>query len=115
MRKSNERNELRLEFLGEQDGVPERALKTALLVELAKFREVQRGYLARVGFAPNRNVGIALCLAPITGRDGAIVQAVGKVFAEQFSRETHLDIVFVSQDQEDDLRRVCSPFYETKD
>lgn len=111
MRKPSERNEPRLEFLGEQDGEPERALKTVLTIELSKFREVERAYLARVGFAPSADVGVALCLTPSTAKDATIVQHVGNVFAAQFSREAHLDVVFVDGEQEGDLQRVCRPFY----
>jgi hypothetical protein len=113
MRKPTERNEPRLEFLGEQDGEPERALKTVLAIELAKFPEVERAYLAQVGFAPSAGVGVALCLTPSTTKDAAIVQHVGKVFAAQFSRDAHLDVVFVDGEQETDLQRVCRPFYTT--
>jgi hypothetical protein len=33
------------------------------------------------------------------------------VFATQFSRSAQLDVIFVSPEQEADLRRVCKPFY----
>jgi len=45
-------SEPRLEFLGEQDGEAERALKAVLAKELATFPGVKRAYLARVGFGP---------------------------------------------------------------
>jgi hypothetical protein len=111
VRSPSKRNEPRVEFLGEQDGLPERALKAALQSELAQFTEVKWAYLARVGFAPNAQPGVALCLAPLTSNDSAIAQHVGKVFASQFSRDAHLDVIFVSPEQEADLRRVCKPFY----
>jgi hypothetical protein len=113
MRKPTERNEARVEFLGDQDGPSERALKTVLTTELSKFPQVERAYLARVGFAPDHQIGVALCLAPLASNAEVIVQHVGEVFASQFSRDAHLDVIFVSDEQEADLRRVSNPFYQS--
>lgn len=111
MRKPTERNEARVEFLGEQDGAPERAFKAVLRIELAKCSQIESAYLARVGFAPHTQTGVALCVAPAVSNAEAVVQHIGKVFADQFSRDAHLDVIFVNDEQEADLRRVCSPFY----
>lgn len=111
MRNPTQRNEARIEFLGEQDGVPERELKIALESALADFRDVERAYLARIGFGPNQRTGIALCLAPPSKQAALIVRRVAEVFSNLFSRDAHLDVIFVSDEQELDLRRVCTPFF----
>jgi hypothetical protein len=109
-RQPDERQERRVEFLGEQDGPSERELKAVLRMELGQFPFVQRAYLARIGFAPNDAVSVALCIAPASKDDRAIVTMVNRVFGERFTSATHLDIVFVNPDQEADLRRVCRSF-----
>ncbi len=109
-RSPNERREQRVEFLGEQDGPPERELKALLRAELRRFLSVQRAYLARIGFAPDAPVSVALCIAPSSKDDRAIVKTVSRVFKAYFASEAHLDIVFLDAEQEGDLRRVCGSF-----
>jgi len=104
------RRERRIEFLGEQDGVPERELKALLVTELRRFPSVQGAYLARIGFAPDAAPSVALCLVPSSRDDREIVQAVNRVFASLFSSGQHLDVVFIDEQEEADLRRVCPSF-----
>jgi hypothetical protein len=97
--------------LGEQDGLPERDLKSALKPKLEELGEVERAYLARIGFGPSEEPSVALCLAPTSGRAANIVQSVGEVFSRFFSPDAYLDVIFVAGQQEADLRRVCRPFF----
>lgn len=112
MRKPTERREPRVEFLGEQDGPPERELKDALRIELRQFPKVKRAYLARVGYAPDATPAVALCLAPSGTEDRTVVDRVLKVFASLFSANSYIDVLFPSAEQELDLQRVCAPFFE---
>lgn len=105
------RREARIEFLGEQDGPPERQLKTLLIEGLRQHSTVRRAYLARLGFAPVTTPSVALCLASTAGEDRRLVEICSGIFSSLFNSETALDIVFVSPEQEADLARVCSPFY----
>ena len=107
----HQRREPRIEFLGEQDGEPERDLKQRLTEVLSSFPTVRRGYLARVGFAPSDEVVVALCLASDTP-DPKLVDQVEKVFRTLFAKGTFLDILFLSAQQEVDVARVCSAFFE---
>jgi hypothetical protein len=114
MRKRTERVEQRVDFLGEQDGPSEQALKAALLAQLLRHTPVERAYLARVGFGPGEPPQVALCLAPPAANGRGLLDHIGQVFAGQFAREAHLDIIFVNDEQETDLGRVCRPFYLRK-
>lgn len=101
-----------IKFIGEQDGLPERDLK-ALFVEL--FREkptVQGAYLARADYGDATGANVALCVKSSIGEDTALVSAVSAVFGEMFNTHEHLDILFIRDDQEQQLRAVCRPFYE---
>ena len=110
----NHRQESRVEFLGEQDGPPERLLKADLATTLGRYRAIRRAYLARVGFQPEAMVSVALCVAPATAEDTSVVRSVGEIFSRHAGPAAHLDVVFVTDEQEVDLRRVCRPFFERK-
>ena len=107
------RSEPRVEFLGEQDGPVEGKLKEALTLELAGFPEVTTAYLARVGFQPENKTSVALCVRFSGGNKEAIVKRVSARFAELFNKAVFLDVLFLTAQQEVDLKRVCSAFYAT--
>ena len=54
------------------------------------------------------------CYAYATNPDVArLKERVGRLFAGFFRPDAFLDIVFLSPDQEADIDKVCSAFYET--
>jgi hypothetical protein len=106
-----ERRELRVEFLGEQDGVPERALKAAITPILAADPTIARAYLARVGFQPSDQGSVALCVAGPVVPSPAVLREVQLCFGTLFRTGAALDILALSAEQDSDARRVCSPFY----
>lgn len=100
-----------MRFVGEQDGVPEREFKERVVPLLDGNAVVERGYLARVGYDSSSSDVVALCLLAQSPQD-ALLREIGAVFASMFRREQHLDILFIDRDQERELSRVCSPFFE---
>jgi hypothetical protein len=102
----------RVEFLREQDGVPERELKRRLSDLFAERGGggVRRAYLAIIRHHGQAPLSVALCLRVDGGPDRALVDSVGKVFASLFNERMFLDIVFVDEAQEVELARVCKPF-----
>ena len=107
-----ERQVGRLVFLGEQDGPVEYQLKDRLAQAVLVGSPIARAYLARV--EPDAESGVALCLRGVAGgADRHIVRKVAEVFGEIFGAREHLDIVFVSEAQERELRRVCTPFWDS--
>ena len=94
-------------FVGEQDGEPELLLKNALVAELRVVPQVKRAYLAQVEYADG--VHVALCLA--ASDDRLLVERISSCFAQIFAQEEHLDILFLTPDQETELERVCTPFH----
>jgi hypothetical protein len=101
-----------IRFLGEQDGAPEREFKEAVARLLGTNATVERGYLARVAYESSSNASVAVCLVARDPQD-ELLQEIGSVFASMFGRDQHLDILFISRDQEQDLARVCSVFFES--
>lgn len=99
-------------FLCEQDGPPERVLKDQLIDVFKETKGVQSAYLARVTYGSGKNPGVAMCVRAIVRSDEALVEDIGRIFASIFGAHEHLDIVFLTSEQEHDLLTVCRPFFK---
>lgn len=100
-----------IEFLAEQDGVPERELKAELLGCLEEIPASQRAYLAVVQYSGKPARSIALCLVAEPGSESSTVPKIGAVFSRMFNPNEYLDIIFISESQELKLLQVCKPFF----
>jgi len=98
-----------VEFVGEQDGPPERELKGALCLAFKARPDVARAYLCRVRYDRAGTHAVALALS--APEDPGLADQVGQVFWQMFGRGVPLDIMFVESDVEMRLAKVCSPFY----
>jgi len=101
-----------MRFIGEQDGAPEREFKERVVPLLDGNAIVERGFLARVVYESSPSEVVALCLVARHPQE-ALLREIGAVFASMFGRHQHLDIVFIGRDQEQELARVCSPFFDS--
>ena len=99
------------QFVGEQDGIPERELKARLIARLGRRAEVRAAYLARVAYPGQSGVGVALCLRAHPGLEKQLVADLGEVFSGMFSHREHLDILFLNEGMEEELRILCRPFF----
>jgi hypothetical protein len=97
-------------FLGEQDGPAERRLKEALGVVLGLDRSVIRAYLARVHHDGKTSGVLALLTNDEQDSEKLVAQA-GKTFAALFNTRENLDIIFLSEEKDAEIRKVCPPFY----
>ncbi len=106
-----------LQFVGEQDGAPERELKQRLAQSLRPLG-VRKAYLARVQYSGGNSAhgeesSVALCVA--LGEEAAerqeIVERAGADFGALFRPSQHMDIVFLTDQQDLAVSRVCRPFY----
>ena len=99
-------------FLGEQDGPAERRLKEALAVLLGLGASVTRAYLARVVY-DDKTSGVMLGLLRDGGRDcEKLARQIGKTVAALFNTRTDLDIVFLNNERDVEIRKACPPFYD---
>jgi SseB protein C-terminal domain len=101
----------KLRFLGEQDGVSERELKSCLTEFFRRDQSVLTAYLARVAYGEQSPMVVALCLRSHFGPDRGVAETIGKIFASMFGGHEHLDIIFLDDKQESELAKVCSPFF----
>ena len=99
-------------FLGEQDGPAERRLKEALSVLLGLGATVTRAYLARVRYDDKTN-GVMLGLLTEDERNSEKVAGqMGRTFEALFNTKTHLDIMFLDDERDAEIRKACAPFYD---
>jgi hypothetical protein len=99
-----------IEFLGEQDGEPERNLKQNLVPILEEALEIKSAYLAIADYRDGSSPSVVLCLRSEKGEDPPFVLRIGRIFSEVFANE-HLDVLFMDSQKESAVRAVCSPFY----
>ena len=99
-------------FLGEQDGPAERRLKEALAVLLGLGASVTRAYLARVLYN-DKTSGVMLGLLTDDDRDcEKLAGQIGKTVAALFNTRADLDIVFLNNERDAEIRKACPPFYD---
>jgi hypothetical protein len=100
-------------FLQEQDGVSERELKAELSKYFTGSRSVKRAYLSRVQFVDVGNdFNVVLCLViSINVPEETILNKIASIFGSMFGKHEHLDVLFLSVDQEVRVSRVCRPFF----
>jgi hypothetical protein len=101
-----------VKFVGEQDGSPERDLKAQFIKLFREQSTIQRAYLARTDYGDATGVNVALCVKSSTGEDTSLVSSVSAIFGEMFGSHEHLDVLFIRDDEEQQLRVVCTAFYE---
>ncbi len=102
----------KMQFLGEQDGPPERDLKNKLTEFFQRDKSVKKAYLARTAYDEQSKPSVALCLRTEFGPDRGLAEKVGKIFGIRFSDPEYMDIIFLTDEQESDLSKVCSPFFD---
>lgn len=108
-----EHQEGTIRFIGEQDGKPERALKSELQAVLTNASSVQKAYLARVLYGDSKHTNVALCLYD-SAPSSKTADSCADAFQKMFRRTEALDIVFLDSSQEAELSKVCRPFFFTQ-
>jgi hypothetical protein len=100
-----------LNFWGGQDGKVEREFIGRLIDVFCNNPNVLRAYLARVQYEHKTDFNVALCIRSSGLDNNPIEVCVGTIFSSMFGSHEHLDILFVNEQQEQDLKRACKPFY----
>ena len=98
-----------IRFVGEQDGEPERELKDAMSALFTNEPDVRAAYLALVVFSGVDQPQVVLCLA--SPENPQLAARAGDVFTPMFGNGAFLDMLFLSEEQEGQLEKVCRPFY----
>lgn len=101
-----------IKFVGEQDGPREKTLKSALTSFFEGDPAIQKAYLARIGIGEQHSV--ALCLKADPLPDESYPEKIAEIFLRVMGPGGNMDVLFLADQQEIDLARVCRPFYEPK-
>jgi len=101
-------------FLGEQDGTPEQELKDKLVILFGQLRLVNVAYLAVVRYGNAVSPNVALCVRGQPGQNRMFAERVSRVFGPIFGSHEHLDVIWLTPEQETNLAKVCRPFYGAK-
>ena len=101
----------KIRFICEQDGIPERQLKSQLRRLFMRDNGVVRGYLVKTVFEPSDEYLVALCLCVCSGSKLKRVKKISRVFCKMFGIQQHLEIMFLNEQTEREVANVCSPFY----
>lgn len=100
-----------IQFVCEQDGIPEKELKTQLTKIFIKDRGIQRAYLVRISYKCSDEYLVALCLSISSGLERPRVKKVSRCFSSIFGDDQHLEILFLTPELQSQVDKVCVPFY----
>jgi hypothetical protein len=102
----------KINFIVEQDGPSEQELKNLLYIYFIENSTISKVFLVRVSYDDSPEEHVALCIREDKGNREEIFKEVGRLFNDLFGSHEHLDVLFVSSDQEKDLLKISSPFYQ---
>ena len=98
-------------FISEQDGEVEREFKNALCQIFVNSRKPIRAYLALAQWQQSNPLDVFLCLRVPGQDDLVLLNQCAEVFKNMFAQDQHLDMIFIDEQQEQSLCKVCRPFY----
>lgn len=99
-------------FVAEQDGAPERDLKARFVEIFQREPTVERAYLAVGEHNDGTGAHVTLAMRCSCGENRQLIDKLADIFSSMFGSHEHLDIMFIGEDEERQLRTVCAPFYE---
>ncbi len=100
-------------FLGEQTGPAEDELEKRLRELYVQRPEVwRRAYLARVSYGEPSVCSVVLCIRLGEFVEESIQKQYGHKFSDIRRSGDFYDQMFIREEQELELRKVCAPFYE---
>ena len=103
----------RITFIGEQDGAHDRRLKEAISVLLDLNATVTRAYLARVSYDDGTTASVLLGLVTHDKKQcGELALQMDRAFGALFNTDSHLDVVFLDEEADTQIRKACRPFYD---
>ena len=103
-----------IKFVGEQDGSPESDLKARFVELFRREPTVRSAYLARTDYSDSTGVHVALCVKSSAGEYPLLKRRVADIFSAMFGYHEHLDVLFIRDEQEEEVRQVCRAFYRAE-
>jgi hypothetical protein len=97
-------------FITEQIGIPENEFKENVVRLFQDQKRTLRAYLVQVKYGQTNDFNVALCISMASGKEGKLANDIASIFRRMFGTHEHLDILFLSNINEIELRKVCCPF-----
>jgi len=110
-RRAISRREGPVQFLGGETGSVEDMVKRDLILEFATRPDIRRAYLTRVAFPPQTDSALAVCILSRRPDDQAVVARVGDILRRRYSKDTALEILFLTPEQDAEIAGVSRPFF----
>jgi len=102
-----------IKFLGEQEGKAEDQFKVNMSRLFANQPGIfRRAYLARVSYGEPSICSVLLCLRNIESIEHELQRGFKYMFSEICRVGDFYDSIMLNEEQEQELRKVCKPFYE---
>ena len=106
-----ELNPTNVTFIAQQDGEVEKEFTSKVNVFFEEANANLTAYLCRVHYGDPKQVSVAVCLASSTSEQVEIVEGISGIFREMFGQHEHVDIMFIGEEQQTLISKVCAPFY----
>lgn len=97
-------------FVGEQNGLSAQILKQKLAEFFERDKSVIRAYLVSKSDTESSR-GTVLVLHTEFGPDEGLVHKIAAIYAPIFEDREHMDIMFLSSEQEAQIAANCAPFF----
>lgn len=101
----------KINFLIEKNGKSETEFKKKVSELLSQYSRKVRAYLALVSYGSEIDHNVALCIFSEESIDESILKQIFSIFENMFSLKEHLDVIFLTKDEEHELRQISFPFF----
>ena len=98
-------------FVGKPSDAVDDQLMERFCKVLAKSHSVRTAYLATVSYGLSSHNSLCLCIGSTAGTDYRLQKILGGLYRKHSFKDESLDILFLRDDQEKRLKKVCEPFY----
>ena len=105
----------KVRFVAEQIGISENDLKEEIVRMFKDHGGMFRAYLAQIDYEKAQYPDVALCVSMEHSEGEKLVNDIASIFRRMFGPHEHLAILFLSDSQESELRKVCCPFFTSND
>jgi hypothetical protein len=100
-------------FVGEKTGQIEDEIKGKFTEIFKKYDHVISAYLAILQYESKNALSVGLCInSALKDKNETIIKEIGNTFKQVFNRNVFMDILFLTEEKETELIKVCKPFYK---
>jgi len=104
-----------IRIVGEQDGPAEQKIKTQFSEFLAGTGFQCRAYLVRAKYGSSDELNVALLVRLQSGDSRFVNSGLGRLFHSVFRPDQHLDIMFLSESEEENVKTLVKPFFSSSE